>query len=155
MSTINMTTSMTAATIFNHYAGQLSYTSADIIALFDQARGWEAKYRQIMLLGKQLPALDEQYKQDSAKVKGCESQVWLHHEIDEQGLYHFAADSDARIIKGLVIVILAAYNQLTAKQIKQFDIEAYFAQLDLLKHLSPSRSNGIHAIVRSVEGIVT
>ena len=141
-------------TTYTTYATQLSYTADDIIALFQQARGWEGKYRQIMLLGKKLPPLPDQYKQDDQLVKGCESQVWLHHYVDDNtGQHHFAADSDARIIKGLIIIILAAFNQQTHQQINQFDIDGYFAQLDLLKHLSPSRSNGIHAIIRQIEEI--
>ncbi|MFT4930004.1 MAG: cysteine desulfuration protein SufE [Phenylobacterium sp.] len=160
--------------IFTIYAEKISYSSADIIALFDQAKGWEMKYRQLMLLGKQLPELAEEYKDDRYLVKGCESQLWLHHHLDEvrdevqddeqlsqqpsqqigEQRHHFAFDSDARIIKGLVIIILAAFNQLTSEQIRQFDIEAYFAELDLLKHLSPSRSNGVYAVLRAVKGLV-
>lgn len=140
--------------IFTTFAEQIHYSATDIIKLFDQARGWEGKYRQIMLLGKQLPALPDACKQDEHLVKGCESQVWLHYQLNKQGYFHFAADSDARIIKGLVVIILSAFNGLSGQQIAQFDIEAYFAELDLLKHLSPSRSNGIHAIVRAVLGLV-
>jgi cysteine desulfuration protein SufE len=137
--------------IYQTFSDKISYSADDISALFAEAKGWEGKYRQIMLLGKQLPPLPDEYKQDEFLVKGCESNVWFHYECDEQGNYHFAADSDARIVKGLVIIILAAFNQSTARQLADFDIEAYFSQLDLLKHLSPSRSNGIQAIVEQIK----
>ncbi|MCJ8269648.1 MAG: SufE family protein [Psychrosphaera sp.] len=153
--------------IYTTFDQAITYNENDIKALFANAKGWEGKYRQIMLLGKQLPALADEYKQDTHLVKGCESQVWLHYQPkehkDEQPkermkepknrCYQFAADSDARIVKGLVIVILAAFNYKTAQQISDFDIEGYFAELDLLKHLSPSRSNGIHAIVQAIREI--
>jgi cysteine desulfuration protein SufE len=108
-----------------------------------------------MLLGKQLPALADEYKLDDHLIKGCESQVWLHFRMENQksSTYQLAADSDARIVKGLVIVILADFNHKTAQQISEFDIEGYFTELDLLKHLSPSRSNGIHAIVEAIQAI--
>jgi sulfur transfer protein SufE len=131
---------------------QLSYTAQDIINLFAKQKGWEAKYRQIMLLGKQLPALSDEYKQDEHLVKGCESKVWLHYAIDSNTQQlTIVADSDARIVKGLVIIIVAAFNRLTVQQIGHFDVVDYFSQLDLLKHLSPSRSNGIHAIVKTIQ----
>ncbi|NQZ08221.1 MAG: SufE family protein [Algicola sp.] len=141
--------------IYTTFDQAITYNESEIKTLFANAKGWEGKYRQIMLLGKQLPALADEYKQDTHLVKGCESQVWLHFQIqDEKNRgYQFAADSDARIVKGLVIVILAAFNHKTAQQISDFDIEGYFAELDLLKHLSPSRSNGIHAIVQAIREI--
>jgi sulfur transfer protein SufE len=138
--------------IFQRYRQQLDYDRTTIIDLFATHKGWESKYRQIMLLGKQLPPLTEEYKQDEYLVKGCESKVWLHYGIDSHNQQlAFAADSDARIVKGLVVIVLAAFNGLTVQQVTDFDIDDYFARLDLLKHLSPSRSNGIYAIVTTIQ----
>ena len=141
--------------IYTTFEQTVTYNEDDVKALFANAKGWEGKYRQIMLLGKQLPALADEYKQDTHLVKGCESQVWLYFRMKDgkNSGYQFAADSDARIVKGLVIVILSAFNHKTAQEISDFDIEGYFAELDLLKHLSPSRSNGIHAIVEAIREI--
>lgn len=137
--------------IFDAYAQAINLDEQKITEIFTFAKGWEGKYRQIMQLGKQLPALPDENKQDEYLVKGCESQVWLHHAKDAKGCFHFAADSDARIVKGLVVIVLSAFDGKTAEQIAQFDIQNYFATLDLLKHLSPSRSNGIHAIVEEIK----
>ena len=129
----------------------LSLDDQGMIEKLAAARGWEAKYRQIMLLGKSLPALEQADKIDNHLVKGCESQAWLYMATDSEGRCHFAADSDARIVKGLLVIVLSAYQGKTLQQIGEFDIEHYFGQLDLLKHLSPSRANGIHAVVKSIQ----
>ena len=143
---------------YSRFTQHIHESLEDIQALFGAVTGWENKYRQIMLLGKRLPPLIEQDKTDRHLIKGCESKVWLHWHLvtDEQGQdrYHFAADSDARIVKGLVIIILVAFNGRRAAQITSFDIDGYFNQLGLLKHLSPSRSNGIHAIVNTILSVV-
>ncbi|MEF1217577.1 SufE family protein, partial [Photobacterium damselae] len=83
---------------------------------------------------------------------GCESQVWLHHEVRDHHFY-FIADSDARIVRGLIALVLAAFNGKTAVQIQQFDIDAYFDQLGLINHLSPSRGNGLKAIVEEIKDL--
>lgn len=140
--------------IFTHYQQAVELNADQVIEIFTFAKGWEGKYRQIMLLGKKLPALPDSDKRPDALVKGCESQVWLHVEQDQQQQFHFAADSDARIVKGLIVIVLSAFNGKSAQQIADFDIEDYFARLDLLKHLSPSRSNGVHAIVKTIKGLV-
>lgn len=128
------------------------YTTAQIIELFKQHKSWEDKYRQILQLAKALPAMDGQYQNEQYQVKGCESDVWLVYQLNQETKqYTFSATSNARIVRGLLMIILAAYQNATAEQIKRFDIEAYFAQLDLLKHLSPSRANGIHAIIMQIK----
>lgn len=138
--------------IFQQFRDAYRQDATQIIAVFDNIKGWEGKYRQIMLFGKQLPALASQYRLPENLVEGCESQVWLHIEQDSSdGCYYFAADSDARIIKGLVSLILLGYNGKNAAEIAQFDIEGYFTHLDLLKHLSPSRANGVHAIIQRIK----
>ncbi|UTM57868.1 cysteine desulfurase sulfur acceptor subunit CsdE [Photobacterium sp. CCB-ST2H9] len=126
----------------------------DIVASMANAGGWEDRYRQVIQLGKQLPALPDALKEDEVKVSGCESQVWLVKRC-ENGRYHFAADSDARIVKGLICLVLAAYEGKSAEQILGFDIDAYFEQLGLLAHLSPSRSNGLKAIVEEIRMYVS
>lgn len=127
------------------------HTSQTIIDLFATHKSWEDKYRQILQLSKSLTPMDEQYQNEHHRVKGCESDVWLNIMHDEgTGRYTFVAASNARIVRGLLVIIIAAYQDCTAAHIAQFDIKAYFAQLDLLKHLSPSRANGIYAIVEKI-----
>ncbi|EKO3686993.1 cysteine desulfurase sulfur acceptor subunit CsdE [Vibrio metschnikovii] len=133
----------------NHPFG-LTITDAHILATMRPLQGWEARYRQLILWGKQLPVMEESLKSDQAVVAGCESQVWLVSEQDEQDGWLFCADSDARIVRGLIAVVLAALNAKTGEQIAAFDMDAYFADLGLLGHLSPSRGNGLKAIVEKI-----
>ncbi|WP_217518289.1 cysteine desulfurase sulfur acceptor subunit CsdE [Vibrio metschnikovii] len=133
----------------NHPFG-LTITDAHILATMRSLQGWEARYRQLILWGKQLPVMEESLKSDQAVVAGCESQVWLVSEQDEQDGWLFFADSDARIVRGLIAVVLAALNAKTGEQIAAFDMDAYFSDLGLLGHLSPSRGNGLKAIVEKI-----
>ncbi|MGY3933119.1 cysteine desulfuration protein SufE [Aeromonas encheleia] len=117
---------------------------------FAAANGWENQYRLIIQLGKLLPALPTEWQQEEFRLKGCESQAWLKAEKSEDGCWHFACDSDARIVRGLIVIVLAALNHHSAETIQAFDMEAYFTELGLEKHLSPSRGNGLRAIVLAI-----
>ena len=85
-------------------------------------------------------------------MRGCQSQVWIDEHIEE-GKVQLAVDSDAFIVKGLLCIILAAYNNRTPQDILDFDIDAYFAELELLNHLSASRGNGLRAMVARIQSI--
>jgi cysteine desulfurase/selenocysteine lyase len=124
-----------------------------IITQFAALKGWDSRHRQIMLLGKQLKRLDKSDRNDHSLISGCESLAWLVAQKNGQHVFHFEADSDARIIRGLLVIVLAAFNDKTAKQIQAFDTESYFNTLGLIQHLSPSRGNGILAIVEKIKGI--
>ncbi|WP_429092813.1 SufE family protein [Aeromonas rivipollensis] len=117
---------------------------------FAAAHGWENQYRLIIQLGKQLPALPAEWQTEDNRLKGCESQAWLKSEKGEDGCWHFACDSDARIVRGLIVIVLAALNHQNAEEIQAFDMNGYFAELGLEKHLSPSRGNGLRAIVLAI-----
>ncbi|HAS8512787.1 TPA: cysteine desulfurase sulfur acceptor subunit CsdE [Vibrio vulnificus] len=129
-------------------------TSSDIVATMQQFKGWEDRYRQVIQWGKKLPVMPDALKSEQVMVAGCESQVWLVSE-QENGMWTFCADSDARIVRGLIALVLAAYNGKTVEQIQAFDIEAYFEQLGLIAHLSPSRGNGLKAIVEQIKNIAS
>lgn len=126
-------------------------TDTEIRTLFANAQGWETRYKELIKLAKQLPALNEADKIEANAIHGCESQAWLVSKLSEQGLWQLHCDSDARIVKGLMAVVLAALNNKTAEQIQAFDMEAYFADLQLLNHLSPSRGNGLRAVVTAIK----
>lgn len=130
-------------------AQQLKMTDADMVDLLKEKTKWEDKFRQLMLLGKQLPSLPDELQQDEYLVSGCESKVWLIHHWHDNQLF-LAASSDAKIVKGLVSVVVAAFNQKSKQQIRDFDLSAYFAQLNLLNQLSVSRANGLRAIVDKI-----
>lgn len=128
----------------------VSITTDDILDTISFFESWEDRYKYIIDLGKELPALDDSKKNDSHLVRGCQSQVWI--ECSKQnGHYYFDADSDAFIVKGLLGVVLAAYNAKTAEHIQSFDIEAYFEKLGLLRHLSMTRGNGLRAMVAKIQ----
>lgn len=110
---------------------------------------WEDKYGYIIDLGKSLPALQQSDYVDDNLVKGCQSQVWITQQQDN-GCYVFQADSDALIVKGLLAIILIAYNYKTAEAILAFDINKYFNKLDLLQHISNIRGNGLQAMVAKI-----
>ncbi|WP_019027819.1 SufS family cysteine desulfurase [Colwellia piezophila] len=133
----------------------LATEMAGIIALFTKTKGWDSRHREIMLLGKKLTRMDKALRNETTIITGCESLAWLKVELTSQGLYLFTADSDAKIIRGLLVIVLAAYNNKTAKQIADFDINSYFKQLGLMQHLSPSRGNGLLAIVDKIRLFAT
>ena len=118
----------------------------DDLAFFDD---WEQRYQYIIDLGKQLPRLSEQQRTADKLVKGCQSNVWLIVEAKADYL-HFEVDSDAVIVQGLLALVLAAYQDKTPKEIASFDIDSYFAELDLERHITPTRGNGLRAIVGKI-----
>lgn len=111
---------------------------------------WQARYRYLMTLGLQLPELAPEWRTDDALVAGCESASWLHH-LEYQGHHFWLADSEARIVRGLLVLVLAAYNGKTQAQIAEMDLTPWFQQLGLSGHLSPSRSNGLYAVIRQIQ----
>lgn len=126
----------------------------DIAKQLENASAWQQKYRQIMLFGKQLPALPDQLKVESALVPGCESRVWLYVEFAEnENTLVIVADSDTRIVKGLLAITLALYNGLTPEQVANINAYDEFERLGLIKHLSPSRGNGVKAIVERIHAM--
>jgi cysteine desulfuration protein SufE len=103
----------------------------------------------MITLGDSLPPYPEAAKIDVNLVAGCESKVWLHHhKIADH--HHFLIDSEAKIIRGLLAVILTAINQKSTQTILQFDPMAYLTQLGLAHHLSASRSNGLQQIFTQI-----
>ncbi|WP_028293151.1 SufE family protein [Oceanobacter kriegii] len=121
----------------------------DTLGFFDD---WEERYKYIIDLGKQLPAMADDKKTDEHLIRGCQSQVWIDSAIVD-GKLMLEADSDAQIVKGLLGMVLTAYNSKTPADALAFDIEGYFAEIDLIKHLSPTRGNGIRAMVQRIREI--
>ncbi|MCV6613036.1 MAG: SufS family cysteine desulfurase [Amphritea sp.] len=113
-------------------------------------RQWNDRYREIMQLGKLVPSLTSAMKSSEHQVRGCESDAWLLYQKDSAGRLWFAADSDARIIRGLIALLLAAFNGKSADEILSFDLQDYFNRLQLGRHLSPSRGNGLKAIAEEI-----
>ena len=121
----------------------------DDLQFFDS---WEDKYRYIIDLGKTLPEFDAAKRNDQNLVRGCQSQVWIDAELSS-GLLELRVDSDAFIVKGLLALVLAAYNGKTPLQALDFDVDGYFNRLELITHLSPTRGNGLRAMVSRIRDI--
>jgi cysteine desulfuration protein SufE len=118
-------------------------------SLFDD---WEDRYRYLIDLGRQLPNLDESEKTDVHLVRGCTSRVWLIPEVSD-GVFTFRADSDAHIVRGLVALLLAAYNGKSLEDVRALDIEKYFAEIGLDTHLSANRRSGFFAMVERIRAL--
>ena len=121
----------------------------DTLGFFDS---WEDRYKYIIDLGRELPPMPATLHTQDRLVRGCQSQVWIDARL-EDGRLQLAVDSDAFIVKGLLALVLAAYNNKPLADVLAFDIEAYFQRLDLLRHLSATRGNGLRAMVQRIQEI--
>ncbi len=116
---------------------------------FPEKMSWENKYRTIIDWAKELPSLADEDKKEDFKVKGCQSQVWLLPKF-ENGRVIFRGDSDALIVKGLVHLLLKAYSDLAPEQILGLQPD-FLKKLGFESHLSPSRANGLFAMVKQIQ----
>ncbi len=119
---------------------------------FQAVGSWEQRARLLMQWGERLPALALEDKVDANLVQGCESLVWLVGRLHE-GHWQFAASSDARLIRGLVALLLARVNGLSADALQAVDLPDWFSQLGLSRQLSPSRSNGLNAVLQRMRDL--
>lgn len=127
-------------------------TIDDLIDAFEFFDDWEDRYAHLIELGDGLAPMDAGLKTAATKVDGCMSQVWMHGEIGGAGggRLHFVADSDARIVRGLIAVLLIAYQDKTPAEIAAVDIEGLFKRFGLDTHLSLNRRNGFSAMVARI-----
>lgn len=130
-------------------------TLDEIVENFNYLDDWEDRYRYLIELGRSLEPLDDAAHNESTKVRGCVSQVWLESRAgkDDSGspVLHLKGDSDAHIVRGLVALLIALYSGQTATQILAADAEGLFEALGLSTHLTPQRSNGVHAMVERIK----
>jgi cysteine desulfuration protein SufE len=126
----------------------------DIIDNFSVLDDWDDRYRYLIELGRELPALAEAAHNDANKVQGCASQVWLDTRVRPNGasgpVLTFAGDSDAHIVRGLIAILFAIYSGKAAKDILASDALALFERLGLREHLTPQRSNGFRSMVERI-----
>ncbi len=122
----------------------------EIIDEFSLFGDWMERYEYIIDLGKNLPLIDEQYKTDDYLVRGCQSRVWLHARLDEQGKVQYTADSDAVITKGIIALLIRVLSGHAPREI--LDAELYFIdRIGLKEHLSPTRSNGLVSMLKQMK----
>lgn len=122
---------------------------------FQKSKAWEDKYRQLIQLSRKLPALPDELKTTEKEIKGCENRVWLGVELNNDGKYHVYGDSDGRIVKGLLTIILVAVENKTAQEIADIDMLAIFEQLGLANQISQSRTDGVNAIIARLKSLTT
>jgi cysteine desulfuration protein SufE len=126
-------------------------TIEQVKADFELLDEWEDRYRYIIDLGRNLPALAPDLHNERTRVRGCASQVWLHawpeQRADGTTVLRFSGDSDALIVKGLVALVLAMHDDRTPAEILATDARAALAALGLESNLSQQRSNGLHAMI--------
>ncbi|MFW6345967.1 MAG: SufE family protein [Halomonas sp.] len=118
---------------------------------FEMFDNWMDRYQYIIDMGKALPAFPEEWKRDELKIRGCQSNVWMHHERRGEVL-HFDAVSDAAIVSGLIAVLMRIYNDRPAAEIRATPPH-FLADLGLDKHLSPTRSNGLNAMLKRIHEV--
>ena len=120
----------------------------EVIEEFQDFDDWMDKYQLLIDMGNEQAPLDEKYKVESNLIDGCQSRVWLQADY-EDGKIHFQAESDALIVKGIVALLIRVLNDSTPQEI--LDADLYFIeQIGLKEHLSPTRSNGLLAMVKQI-----
>ena len=126
----------------------------EIIENFSLLDEWDDRYRYLIELGRTLPPLPEAARNDSNKVQGCASQVWLATSVKPNGasgpVLSFIGDSDAHIVRGLIAVLFALFSEKGAREILSTDAIAVFGKLGLREHLTPQRSNGFRSMVERI-----
>jgi cysteine desulfuration protein SufE len=121
----------------------------EIIAEFDMFEDWMERYEYIIDLGKSLPLIDEAFKTDDNLIKGCQSKVWLHSEVKD-GTLVFTADSDAILTKGMVALLLRAFESQKPADIIKADM-GYIDEIGLKEHLSATRANGLVSMIKQIK----
>ncbi|MBA2816954.1 cysteine desulfuration protein SufE [Candidatus Pantoea persica] len=121
-----------------------------LVRNFNRCANWEEKYLYIIELGVKLPESSESLHQPENVIAGCQSQVWIRMTPQPDGTIAFEGDSDAAIVKGLIALVFSLYKNLTPADIVALDVRHWFEELALPQHLTPSRSQGMEAMIRSI-----
>lgn len=126
-----------------------------LISNFELLGDWEERYGYLIDLGKKLPGLPEGEKTESNRVYGCQAMVWMVLEPDpgHPGALRIRADSDAFIVRGLIAVLQLLFNGRTPSEILATDARSALGRLGLDKHLSPTRKNGLFAMVERIRAL--
>lgn len=123
-------------------------------ATFAPLRQWEDKYRQLILAGKALAPIDENQRRAAREIAGCENRVWIGHQLQADGRLHFFGDSEGRIVRGLLAILLAGVDGQTPQALRDRDPLALFDELGLRDQLSASRGQGLQAMADAITEIV-
>lgn len=117
---------------------------------FLRCANWEEKYLYIIELGQRLAEISDDERISLNSIQGCQSQVWIIMRQNAQGIIELRGDSDAAIVKGLIAIVFILYDQMTPQDIVNFDLRPWFEKMALAQHLTPSRSQGLEAMIRAI-----
>ncbi len=121
----------------------------DLIDEFSMFDDWEERYQYMIDLGKTLPLIDAQYKTEDHIIKGCQSKVWLHADLNDDRV-EFTADSDAIITKGIIAILIRVFSGQHPKDIIESNTD-FIDQIGLKEHLSPTRANGLVSMIKQIK----
>lgn len=121
----------------------------EIVEEFSMFDDWMQRYEYIIELGKTLPLIDEQYKKDENLIKGCQSKVWLHADIDND-VITFTADSDAILTKGIIAILIRTFSNQKAADVMHADM-SFVDEIGLKEHLSATRANGLVSMMKQIK----
>ena len=127
----------------------ISDIQAELVDEFEIFDDWMGRYEYVIDLGRQLPDFTEEWKNEKNKISGCQSQVWLNIEMQEDGTLRIDGMSDAAIVAGLVAIVLRVYTDQTPADILAAKPD-FIADIGFTDHLSPTRSNGLHSMLRTI-----
>ncbi|SNC58802.1 cysteine desulfuration protein SufE [Sodalis endosymbiont of Henestaris halophilus] len=122
---------------------------------FSRCVNWEEKYLYIIELGSYLTPLLANMRIQDYLIAGCQSQVWIAIKAHKNGIVQLYGDSDVAIVKGLIAMVFILYHNLTLVEIVTYDVRPFFVSLALAQHLTPSRSQGIEAMVLGIRAQAT
>jgi cysteine desulfuration protein SufE len=134
----------------------LSMTSAELLDEFSLFDDWSEKYQYIIELGDQLAEFPDEHRIDRNLVQGCQSNVWVVARAQpktDPPVIEFLADSDSQIVRGLIAILVMLMSGRTAPEIQSMDVESLFQKLELQRHLSRSRSNGLHSMIQRIRSL--
>ena len=131
-------------------------TTDELFETFEDLEEWDERYDFIIDLGRELPTLPAELQTEENIVKGCMSTVWVVTDVEGEGdaeKLNIQADSDSIIVKGLIVLLLAFYNNMSPQEVASADVESYLGKLGLNQHLSPQRRNGLFSMVKRLRTV--
>ena len=129
-------------------ASEIEQAQSELVGEFRLFDDWMGRYEYLIDLGKQLPEFPADWQNEDNRIHGCQSQVWIHSELRD-GRLHFDGTSDAAIVRGLIAVLFRVFNDRRPEDLLESRPD-FLADIGFAQHLSPTRSNGLHAMLDSI-----
>ncbi len=126
-------------------------TQQELIDEFGFFDDWTDRYQYLIDLGRKLPEFPDEWRCEEYRLHGCQSQVWIHEERHDDGRLHFDAISDSAIVSGLIALLLRVYSDRPPAEILETEPD-FVRAIGLDSHLSPTRKNGLHAMLQAIRG---